>query len=294
MTMASPNNTSSEPAEHIIEQDVGGLSEDQLRILAKSFAIFIASKGQPLDLNYYMQKMEDIGPRLFLEYIREELHDHMNIGPISDSGDNYGENLAEDAKLFERILTCKGAKTTPAAYTDEGSCDVPDEVLLHRFGEIWSQNLDPVNTLANDRKPVLAVTLGYASGRRGEYPELSSSKAIPRALLGTLGKCQSESQVPGEINPWHPCPPPSKLPNPTHVQVVPGAKNVPPPPQPNMASRPGMFTASGTSSASWNIASSIFTASGSLQLRPANLSGEFGFKVAVILLLVCQSLKLHS
>ncbi|KAK7575134.1 hypothetical protein V3481_017099 [Fusarium oxysporum f. sp. vasinfectum] len=226
MIAASPNNTSSEPTEPIAEdgmlaKNVGSLSGDQLCLLSKLFAILVASKNQALEFSYYMQRMEDLDPQCYLEFIREELHDHMNIGPISDSGDNYWKNLADDAVLFERILTCKQAKTTPAAYTHQGSCDVSDKILLRRFVEISRQNLEPANVLEDYKEAALAMALGYALGRQGKYPELSSSKAIPRALLTTLDKCQNEGQIPREINPWHPCPTPSRPPTPTRVQVVP-------------------------------------------------------------------------
>ncbi|KAG4267439.1 hypothetical protein FPRO04_12877 [Fusarium proliferatum] len=303
MIATSPNNTSSEPTAPIAEdgmlaENVGSLSGDQLCLLSKLFAILVATRNQALGFSYYMQRMEDLDPQCYLEFIREELHDHMNIGPISDSGDNYWKNLADDADLFERILTCKQAKTTPATYTDQGSCDVSDKILLRRFVEISRQNLEPANILDDYNEAALAMALGYALGRQGKYPELSSSKAIPRALLTTLDKCQNEGQIPRDINPWHPCTTPSRLPTPTHVQVVPGATNLPPPPQFNMAPRSGMFRASSTSGANWHITSPIFTASGSLQLRLPSLPLEVWFKVVVILLLflllVLQSFQLHN
>ncbi|KAI3570884.1 hypothetical protein IWW34DRAFT_550907, partial [Fusarium oxysporum f. sp. albedinis] len=116
MIAASPDNTSSEPTaeDGMLAKNVGSLSGDQLCLLSKLFAILVATKNQALGFSYYMQRMEDLDPQCYLEFIREELHDHMNIGPISDSGDNYWKNLADDADLFERILTCKQAKTTPA------------------------------------------------------------------------------------------------------------------------------------------------------------------------------------
>ncbi|KAF6528361.1 hypothetical protein HZS61_008663 [Fusarium oxysporum f. sp. conglutinans] len=292
MIATSPNDTSSEPTKPIVEngmlaKKVASLSGHQLCLLSKLFAIRVASKNQALDFGYYMQRMEDHDPQCYLEFIRRELHDHMNIRAMSDSGNNYLDNLAHDAHLFERILTCEEAKTTPAKYTDEGSCDVTDQILLYRFVEIFRQNLQPTNILEDYKEAALAMALGYALGRQGKYPELSSYNAIPRALLTTLDKCQNEGQILRDTNPWHPCTIPSRLPTPRHVQVVPGATNLPPPPPPQFNTAPR----SGTSG-NWHITSSIFTASGSLQLRLPSLPAEVWFKVAVILLLVLQPFQL--
>ncbi|KAG7413134.1 hypothetical protein Forpi1262_v017181 [Fusarium oxysporum f. sp. raphani] len=162
MIATSPNNTSSEPTELIAEdgmlaKNVGSLSGYQLCLLSKLFAIRVASKNQALDFGYYMQRMENLDPQCYLEFIREELHGHMDIRPISDSGNNYLENLAHDAPLFERILTCKEAKTTPVTYTDQGSCDVSDKILLHRFVEIFRQTLQPTNILEDYKEAALAM-----------------------------------------------------------------------------------------------------------------------------------------